>query len=458
MFFAFLSFAVCLIRVPHEPTVDSSFFLCDTDIDGSVCTNSGMGVYLSAGSPPPRPTTFYPVDRAIWTFTRSSSEKYLGVGDDWDQPNVSGKFSGVFKPTHAGVHTFTIIATHTVRNGKCRFPTNRSPVAVEVDISYSGFGSAGEAGCSTRFSSSCSDYYYYTNYFTCTRMYTLELGYKYPLFAGALYNSTIMNEDLLSLELIYTSPIATTQIVNSTTTVVGMSGYISTIAPTATPEATSSLTDSDYDSTDYTSSSSTASSSVDPSTDSEDSGATVSEIKKTNGAIVGGAFSGVFVFFVLLGLAIWIYAKNVRRKSREAKKAKSLSGTGRSGGLDRRRRRSSSSGSSRHKSGSSSRHKSGNSSRHKSGSSSRHKSSSSSRHKSGSSSRRKSSGSSHRKKSSGKSHRKKSSGSSHRKKSSGSSHRKKSSGKSNRRPNGISNRVSTGITNLAPSAVKAANK
>lgn len=122
--------------------------------------------------------------------------KYLGV-TGWDQENASGKFSGVFTAPRSGSYSFQIYAKHTINSKTCRFRTDISPVVIEPDLTYSGTGSGQSMTCAARINEKCSYYFLYTEYYVCTRVYTLVKGQKCPLFAGARYNINVTHEELL---------------------------------------------------------------------------------------------------------------------------------------------------------------------------------------------------------------------------------------------------------------------
>ena len=483
MFFAYLSFALCVIRLTQSPTDDPSFFLCETNIDGGeLCNKTGMAVYIAGGENPTRPSTFYPISHTQWTFEESTSLKYLGI-TGWDDINASGKFSGVFTAPSSGSYTFKMIASHTIGNSACKFRTDVSPVVIEVDLTYSRTGSGKSMTCTTQYNKKCTDYTLYTDYYTCTRVYTLVKGQAYPIFAGARYNINTTHSDLLWLKLTYTVGKTTARIGKEA--VLGLKGYTKTptasaspsrsplptstptasALPTSTPTASASADpdssdaefsdvesgDDDFsevESSDYdeditpSASASTPSASISASASSSDDGSyiTIVGASKTNGVVVGGACAGVIVLIAVVVVALWIILRNKKRAD-AAKSGRSKSGAGSSKG----RRSNRTSGSSRRKSsGSSRRRSSGASSSRKSGGSSRRRSSGAS------SSRRSGSSASGRNSSASASH--KTSGTSSRR--SGSASHRRSSGASHSRKSGASSRVSSSAASVSGASNK----
>ena len=136
----YLSFAFSMLRDPVSETDDPSIYLCDTSIDGDVCNEKCMAIYVTHSDPPTRPSTFYPVANTKWTFTEINNLNYLGVSSS-DVPNISGKFSDVFIPSKSGTYEFRADFAHDISGGVCHFGHKYwCSGFIEANLSYSGTG------------------------------------------------------------------------------------------------------------------------------------------------------------------------------------------------------------------------------------------------------------------------------------------------------------------------------
>ena len=447
MFYAYFAFALCFLKSPRLPTEDPSLFLCDHLIEGDVCSEQGVAAYVSAGSPPPRPSVFHPISESIFTFYDSFVSDTLGVTSS-DQDNISGKISGVFVPAYTGEYVFQLFISHITTTGICHWNLNTWPVVIELDMSVAGSGSSGDLSCSsTKSTSTCFLTTSYTNWYSCTRTYNLVQYESYPIFAGTRYDWGVPYGGYdLGLTLSYTDPEGETKKVGSSDAYLGISGYTLTPTPSASskpsptpsrspvptsspsisasiiPSKTASISNSLHYSNTSTSIVGDASSS-DTSDLSSDGNS-----KEATPATVGVVSAGVIVIIIIVVVALWVILRKRRKdgETRKSQRSKSSEGS-RNGGNS-------------HQDGGSSRRRSGGGSRQGSGGSSRRRSDGGSRQGSGGSSRRRSGGSSRRR--SGGGSRRGSGGSSRRRSDGGS--RQGSGGSSRRRSDGGSRRGSGG--------------
>ena len=183
--------------------VDPSLFLCDLTIEGSVCYSTGVAVYFSSGNPPPRPRNFYTISHTQWTFVGDDLESQMGFSYE-EMPNVSGKFSCVFRPYYSGAYIFKLVIAHRIVDGNCKFSLTENPGIIVIDLNWSGTGTSYDLECTTRKNSQCtSNYDTHTEYYYCERRYDIVRMNEYPFFAGITNDWALEYEDYLWLQVKY---------------------------------------------------------------------------------------------------------------------------------------------------------------------------------------------------------------------------------------------------------------
>ena len=290
-------------------------FLCDTLIDGDVCNNKGMAVYVSQGIDPERPSTFYPISHTQWAFSTSSNSKYLGISSS-DTPNVSGKFSGVFTAPSTDLYTFTLVAKHTIKNNVCYFPWPECSVFVEIDLSYSGTGSDLDGTCTIVTSTKCSDASKLL-YVTIDRYFNLVSGQQYPLFAGLRHVIPIPQTVSPWLKLTYHTSSSSTEHRIGKEAIAGLSGYSDT--STSSPSSSSGSNDSGGGGSESNGSVGSTPSPSNKYTTSVDSevvenvSSVIVRTEKTTYAIVGGVSAGIVVVVDIIVTVLWFVIRKKRK-------------------------------------------------------------------------------------------------------------------------------------------------
>ena len=324
MFSVYLSFAFSLWRVPGTVIEDPSMYMCDTLIEGTVCEGSGLAVYVTHDNPPTRPSTFYPISHAQWTFAESSNSGYLGVSSS-DYPNISGKYSCLFTAPSTGEYTFQIEIEHTINNNVCHFSQEENPGYIEADLSYSGEGEDRGLVCVTRENRNCANKYKLTEYWFCRRGYYLVAGNQYPLFAGVRYNWTVPQSDNLYLRFIYQNPSGKTLRVSSSESIVGMTGYYAYVSSSPSPSISRSPSRSPSPSPSKSPTSSPSNrytSGVNGG--SGDSSSVTADSEKVSTVVISGSCAGVVVIVAICAVALWC----VVRKRGKDKNPSSSGSTG----------------------------------------------------------------------------------------------------------------------------------
>ena len=380
-----LWFVLSLSRFTGNMMYDPSICLCDTTIEGSVCTNKGMAIYVSTGE---RPGTFYPVSHTQWAFSESSNSKYLGISTT-DTPNISGKYSGVFTAPKTTSYYFYLIVSHAVSNSVCYFDLYECPAFMEIDFSYSDTGSDAGGTCYTTplSGTKCADSTKETSYAQLVRKFYLVSGNQYPLFAGMRHISAIPQSAAPWLKLTYNTLTSSTKNRVGKEAVAGLTGYDS--CPVSSSTTSSSVSDSSSSDSSVSSDStgnssvSTSSSASNKYTTSADDGSSgnistvVTSSKKVNSVVIGGVSAGAFVVLAVCAVSIWAFVRRMKKNGKTFSSdpvGRSKNGNGSSRPGSGRSSRSRSAHGSRPDSGRSSRSRSAHGSRPGSGRSSRSRS------------------------------------------------------------------------------------
>ena len=309
MFYVYFAFVLGSLRSSRS-VEDSAMYLCDTEIEGSVCEGKGMAIYVTSDIPPTRPSTFYAISHTVWSFYEGTLQKYLGI-DSTSNYYISPKYSGVFYPRKTGYHAFTLHVRHTISSKTCYFSLSEVACVIDIDLGYSGTGA--DYGLSARpvTTSSCSDSSK-TNVYICQRSFYLEKSQKYPLFAGLRYNWTIPMSTSPRMYLYFvdsTSSSASSNYVTEKYANTGLSGYTSYTSSSAS-SAVSSSTSSSASSSTSSSTSPSASSSASynssaNSTDEDSDNAVSVKVKSTSIVVVTGACAGALVLVTIVAIALW---------------------------------------------------------------------------------------------------------------------------------------------------------
>ena len=259
-------------------------YLCDISIDGNICKNKSMAVYITHTNPPTRPSTFYPVSHTQWTFSKTSNSNYLGISSSV-APNISGKFSGVFTPNRTGNYTFELVAKHENYDTACHFRIGDCPLFIEFDKDYAGTGRDFGGSCAVLQTVTCPDKDTETYYGQLSRVFYLVAGSSYPLFAGTRSNYTVPQTDNLWMKLTYTDPSNNTRWITSEA-VAGLSGY------NAYSQSESKVGNSGQ--------------------------VASSDAKEFNFYIIGGACAGGLVIIIIVAVSIWIGCGKENKKGKSS--------------------------------------------------------------------------------------------------------------------------------------------
>ena len=271
MFYACLAFVHVLSARSMITRKEASWYTCDDTLHGSdICSSRGLAAYVSYGNSPPEPSVLYAVSSSQLTFAKSLVTNTLRVTED-NQSLVSGKFTGFFTPNYSGRYVFQLISSHTVYSKKCYFPTTTSPSLIELDLTYGG-GTEYELSCKMdNNSGECNDPLSSSNV-SCTREYDLVAGVKYPFFAGLSSTWGVDYTSNLFLSLTYTDPDGNTNYITDSDSIVRYAEDDESSVASSTSES-------------------------------------VSEAEKSDSAVIAGACAGVIIFFIFLGIIIYIMLK-----------------------------------------------------------------------------------------------------------------------------------------------------
>lgn len=329
MFGVYLAFVFGFKATPYSTLSDSSLFLCDLSIEGSVCDSSGASSYVTTDNPPTRPSTFYPISNTAWTFSTSNNNNYLGI-DSSDSTEVSPKFSGVFYPTKTGLHNFLLYVAHTISSKTCYFSLDEVVAVLEMDLSYSDSGTDYGVSCRSQVASKCSDstksYYYY-----CTRQLYLVSGNAYPFFAGMRYNWTVPQSVNPYLRVTYRVQSGSEKLISSES-VAGLDGYYPSATPTASVSAMPTFTPTMTPNSDDT-----GDEDVLTDVEEEDSSSTASTTKKKQIYYLVGGGVGIVVVAIIGAVIIWLLvASNKKNNDSSGKESSKGKGSSKSNGSGHR--------------------------------------------------------------------------------------------------------------------------